>query len=494
MRLDLADIQGNLLRGYHFTDARHFALAITDGAAARRFLGDLVSGSERRGPQITTEDEWVEKPKYCLNIGLTYAGLEALGVPQGTLDAFPVAFVQGPAVRAAQPDPDFVTGVGLGDRDESDPAHWILGSASTPSVHILVSLYTKEQRVRHLAAVTTRLRKRFAAAKLTEISAHDASALPDAGALLDATALPNPNVLPKERGQTVHFGYRDGIAQPQIEGGTCRDIPDMQPKAPTGDFLLGCDYVNSYGGNYIGKLPPALADNGSYGAFRILQQDVAGFERLLTEWSRTWGFDRELIAAKLLGRWRDGTPLTLAPTGTGGAPPDERHLNDFDFAPSPRHPTYFDDIDGVRCPAGAHIRRLNPRSSLVTGKPHTRRIVRRGMPYGPPYDPSAPDDGVERGLMGLFLCGDLEMQYEFLLRVWANQDYATHGLRGTRDPIVGLQPPGTGSFTVRTDDSRDPIVMTGLSNLVQTRGSLYCFIPGIGGLRYLSALTGEAGA
>jgi deferrochelatase/peroxidase EfeB len=480
--LDLADIQGNLLRGYRFTDARHFALAITDGAAARRFVGDLVSGSERRGPQITTDEEWTERPKYCLNIGLTYAGLQTLGVPQATLDAFPDAFVQGPAVRAGQPDPDSATGVGLGDRDESDPAHWILGAESTPAVHILLSLYTRERRVRQLAAVTARLHKRFAAAKLTEISAHDANALPD------------PNGLPDERAQTVHFGYRDGIAQPQIEGRNGRDVPDMQPKAPTGDFLLGRDYVNSYGGNYIGKLPSALADNASYGAFRILRQDVAGFEQLLTDWSRTWGLDRELVAAKILGRWRDGTPLTLAPTGTGGAPPDERHLNDFDFAPSPRHPTYFDDVDGVRCPVGAHIRRLNPRSSLVTGTPHTRRIVRRGMPYGPPYDPAAPDDRVERGLMGLFLCGDLEMQYEFLMRVWANQDYATHGLRGTRDPIVGLQPPGTGSFTVRTGDGRDPIVMTGLPNLVQTRGSLYCFIPGIGGLRYLSALSGGAGA
>ena len=483
MALDLADIQGNLLRGYRFTDARHFALALTDGAAARRFLGDVVSGNARRGPQITTDEQWTVKPRYCLNIGLTYAGLEALGLPPGTLAAFPDAFVQGPAARAVQPDPDFPTGVGLGDVDESAPSNWILGGGATPAVHILLSLYTEEARTRQLEAVSARLRKRFAAAGLTEISTHDANALPN---------------------QTVHFGYRDGIAQPQIEGGTGRDIPDMQPKAPTGDFLLGRGYLNSYGGNFAGALPSALADNGCYGAFRILRQDAAGFERLLDDWSQTWGLDRELVAAKILGRWRNGTPLTLAPTaapaapgapGAPGADPavGERQLNAFDFAPSERHPTYFDDVDGVRCPVGAHIRRLNPRSSLVTGKPHTRRIVRRGMPYGPPYDPSARDDGVERGLMGLFLCGDLELQYEFLMRVWANQDYATHGLRGTRDPVVGAQPRGTGSLTVRTDDSRDPIVMTGLPNLVQTRGSLYCFMPGIGGLRYLSALPGGAG-
>jgi deferrochelatase/peroxidase EfeB len=120
------------------------------------------------------------------------------------------------------------------------------------------------------------------------------------------------------------------------------------------------------------------------------------------------------------------------------------------------------------------------------GRQHSRRLVRRGMPYGPPYDPAAPDEGSERGLMGLFICGDLEMQYEFILRVWANEDISTHGLRNTRDPIIGAQGPTGGQFVMRTDDSRDPIVWSGLPELVQTRGSVYVFIPGIGGLRRLS--------
>ena len=475
MAPDLADIQGNLLRGYRFTNARHFALVITDPAGARRFLGDLICGNERRSPQITTDEHWTERPAYCLNIGLTWPGLQMLGLPPAMLADFPAAFAEGPAARAGAPDPDFSGSVGLGDIEDSAPAGWMLGGEATPPVHILLSLYTEEQRARRLEAVTARLRKRFAPAGLGEISVHDANALPN---------------------QTVHFGYRDGIAQPHIEGGHDRPFADMQPKAQTGDFLLGCDYVNSYDGNFIGNLPPALADNATYGAFRILRQDVDGFEQLLDEWSQTWGLDRELVAAKLMGRWRQtGTPLSLVPDGSGSDPSiEERRLNDFDYAPAPGHPTFFDDVEGVRCPIGAHIRRLNPRSSLVMGRPHTRRIVRRGMPYGPPYNPEEPGDGVERGLVGLFLCGDLELQYEFLMRVWANEDFATHGLRGTRDPIIGAQRNGTGHFTVRTADSRDPVVMTGLPRLVQTRGSLYCFIPGIGGLRYLSTLPEGAGA
>lgn len=471
MALELADIQGNLLRGYRFANARHFALAIADATAAAGFLGDLVSGSERRSPQITTAEDWDDKPRYCLNIGLTWAGLEALGVPAATLADFPVAFQQGSAVRAGMADPDFPSNpnaVGIGDQGQSAPETWILGGSATPPVHILLSLYTEEQRAKRLHSVTERLRKRFAAARLTEISTHDANALPN---------------------QTVHFGYRDGIAQPQIEGGPGRAVTDMQPRANTGDFLLGADYVNGYGGNFLGSLPPELAENGSYAAFRILRQDVAAFERLLQQWGSAWGLDPEYVAAKLVGRWRNGTPLTLSPeTGQPQPPIDDAHLNAFDYAPSAGHPTYYDDADGRRCPIGAHIRRLNPRSALVMGQPHSRRIVRRGMPYGPPYDPDHPDDGVERGLMGLFICGDLELQFEFLMRVWANEDLATHGLRGTRDPIMGAQPEPGGHFTVRTDDSRDPIVMTGMPRLVTTRGSLYCFIPGIGGLRHLASL------
>ncbi len=473
-QLDPADIQGNLLRGYRSANARHFALAIGRPEGAAAFIGGVVSGDEGLSPQVTTDEDWGEKPPYRLNIGLTWPGLQALGVPPGVLGDFPQAFQQGPAQRAVTPDPDFPHGVGLGDVGESAPEHWILGGDNTATVHMLVSLYTDEHRVKHLDQVTARLRDRFAATGLTEVSSHDAKALP--------------------HGQ-VHFGYRDGISQPEIQGAAPRGHPDMQPKTNPGDFLLGRDYVNSFGGNYLGKLLPALGDNATYAAFRILSQDAYGFEELLTQWADHWRLDRELLAAKLLGRWRNGVPLTLSPQTAQPDPPVRNaQLNKFDYGPAPGHTTYYDDQDGRRCPIGAHARRLNPRSSLVMGLPHSRRLIRRGMPYGPPIDTQQPDDGVERGLMGLFICGDLELQYEFILRVWANADLATHGLRGTRDPLIGAQPPTGGQFVLRTDDSRDPIVLTGLPTLVRTRGSVYCLVPGIGGLHYLASVPSGAAA
>jgi deferrochelatase/peroxidase EfeB len=474
-QLDLADIQGNLLRGYRAANARHFVLGIKarQAAGAATFIAGLLSGDENLSPQLTTAEEWNERPDYWLNIGLTWAGLRRLRVPPGVLSDFPQAFQQGPAKRAMQPDPDFPDGIGLGDRGKSAPEHWEIGGPGSEPVHMLVSLYTDEHRVRRMDTVTRRLRSRFKATGLTEIRKFDANALPHGG---------------------VHFGYRDGIAQPEIEGANPRDRPDMQPKASPGDFLLGRDYVNVFGGNYLGNLLPALGNNGTYAAFRVLRQDVHAFERMLDQWARQWGLDRKLLAAKLLGRWPNGVPLTLSPGKRQTDPPiGDAHLNDFDYAPAAGHPTYYDDVEGRRCPVGAHIRRLNPRSSLVTGLPHSRRLIRRGMAYGPPFDPEQPDTK-DRGLVGLFICGDLELQYEFILRVWANGDLAAHGLRGTRDPLIGHQPDNGGQFVLRTEDGRDPIVLTGLPTLVRTRGSVYCFIPGIGGLRYLASLPARAPA
>src|SRR5436190_18877245 len=340
MALDLADIQGNLLRGYRSANARHFALGVGNPQGAAAFIGGRVSGDESKSPQVTTAEEWQPhtKPPYTLNLGITYDGLQKLGVPAGALAAFPTAFRDGAAQRALDADPDYPGGAGLGDTGDSAPANWTLGGTGDPSVDLVLSLYTHDPSAKRLDELTATLRALFGANGLTEISAHDANALPDG---------------------EVHFGYKDGIAQPQIEGAPGHDRADMQPQAGVGDFLLGRDYVNTYGGNYLEAIPPELGDNATYGAFLMLRQDVRAFEKFITHRADRWELDRELVAAKLLGRWRNGTPLTLVPDGSRTLPGDQ--LNDFDYAPGPGHEAFYDDADGRRCPIGAHIRRLNPR-------------------------------------------------------------------------------------------------------------------------------------
>lgn len=462
--LNLADIQGNILRGYRAANARHLAVNIPPGAGGRALLRDLLSSEP---PRLSTAEEWEgrQRPDHLLNLGVTWPGLRALGVPDQALGAFPDAFRQGAATRATAPDADGIRGVGLGDVGESAPDTWVVGGPSTPEVHLVLSLFTDEHHRARRAPLSTKLRERFALHGLREVWSADADAL---------------------AGGRVHFGYRDGIAQPRIDGAPGRQPADMQPSAPAGDFLLGAGHVNSYGGNHIGAIPARLGDNATYTAFRVLEQDCRAFEAMLDTWSARYSVDSEWLAAKLMGRWRSGASLMTHPEGPDEVPSDAE-LNRFDYAPSDEAPMYMDDADGVRCPVGSHVRRLNPRSSPAMGVPGTRRVMRRGMPYGPLHDPRQPADGIERGLIGLFMCGDLELQYEFVLRVWANQDLGAAGLRGTREPFVGAQPDSGGVFPVPMAGRSGPLLLSGLPTLTRTRGSVYCLMPGLGGIRELAA-------
>ena len=98
---DLADLQGNILRGYtNKPHVRYLILEVTEPSAARRWLAASVSGRSDGIPQITTGDWGKNKPDTCFNIGLTYEGLRALGTPSASLEMFPNEFVEGMTTRA----------------------------------------------------------------------------------------------------------------------------------------------------------------------------------------------------------------------------------------------------------------------------------------------------------------------------------------------------------------------------------------------------------
>jgi deferrochelatase/peroxidase EfeB len=459
MELQLDDIQGNVVRGYNMQHARHFMLAGSSPGTAAAFIGALVAPPDAGGgPRISTAAPWKDKPHYCLNIGFTAPGLVFLGLPPSLMQNFPDAYTQGAARRADS----------LGDTAAAAPAAWAYGGQDQAAEHIVLSLYTNEHRTRALEHVSTELRALMSKYAMKELAHFDAAAFPHGA---------------------VHFGYRDGIAQPNIAGAPGRQTPDMQPASTPGEFLLGRHYVNQFAGNWLGDLPPELGDNAAYGVLRMMRQEVQAFEDLLRRVANRYAVDPEWVAAKLMGRWRNGAPLSMSPGMTQPAQvPGPEKINNFDYAPSDRQPMLYDDRQGLRCPIGAHIRRLNPRSAIVMGKPHTRRLIRRAMPYGPEWTAGQQPDGIERGLVGYFVCGDIEAQFEFLYRTWVNADYSTSGLRGTREPFLGAQPPEGGRFVIRTENTLDPIVIDDLPRLTVTRGCLYCFMPGIGGLRFLARL------
>ncbi|SCX40839.1 peroxidase [Nitrosospira sp. Nsp1] len=457
--LPYEDIQGFILRTYAMPILRVIALKIEQAEPARQVLGGLVDGSNGSAgtadvaPKLATATDWTVKPQYCLNVGLTYAGLAALGLPACSLASFPEEFVAGAVARAER----------VGDTGESSPEHWKDPFAS-PDLHILLFLFAQTEDV--LAQVTAQLRATYSHGAMSELSVHEARSLPESKA---------------------HFGYRDGFAQPSIDGGLPSAMPDVLPKAPAGEFLLG--YPSQYADfTYPVPVPAALGQNGSFAAFRILAQDCHGFEQFLADAARQTGLDPELIAAKLCGRWRNGVPLSLSPHSADEQIPMEQR-NSFDYVPSGSVPDAFDDARGYRCPLGSHIRRMNPRSSVVAGNGGLKhRIIRRGLPYGPAYDPANPDDGIERGLLGLFIGVSLKDQFEFLMSDWSNKGSFAPGLRNTKDPVIGNNSASGATFLVPMENQKHPVELTGLSRFVTCRGAAYCFLPSATALRYISAL------
>ena len=469
--IDLDDVQGPLLHGYRANLVRHFVLTVTDAAATGRLIDALVRGSGGL-PAIATARRSVPKPASFLNISFSAAGLAVLGVTAAQLASFD------PAFRRGATDP--LTAATVGDAGPSAPAHWIGGLNDPARVHILLSLWVGDS-AEVLESVSAQLRAAFAG-KVTELYAQDGGEFPDS---------------------TVHFGYRHGIAQPTIIGAPPRKraAPDAQPPVPAGEFLLG--HVNAAGGTYR-VLPEELSTNSSYGVFRILEQDVAGFEAMLARYAAETGIDTEMLAAKFLGRWRNGNPLSLAPHAQGTPLPDAE-LNNFDFVSTD---PARDDTLGLVCPIGAHIRRNNPRDAAVIGTDSTHhRLLRRSMPYGPRYDPARPDTQA-RGLIGFFINASIRNQFEFLSSEWNRRDdfvksaagpegeaagNAVYNISG-EDVLAGVNDPATSSFTLAGKGPKGSANRTlrGFSRLVTTRGGVYCFFPSIRGLLYLAALPATA--
>jgi deferrochelatase/peroxidase EfeB len=232
-----------------------------------------------------------------------------------------------------------------------------------------------------------------------------------------------------------------------------------------------------------------LGLNGSFLAFRVLKQDVHGFETFLNEKSHELGVDKELLAAKICGRWRNGVPLAIsADKARPDAPIADDDLNFFDYKPTERYPQGYNDARGFRCPVGSHIRRVNPRSATIAGGGgNLRRLVRRGLPYGPAYDPADPDDGHERGLLGMFICVSLKDQFEFVMSEWVNDGLFAGGLGRTKCPMLGNNTPQESKFVIPVEGSA-PHVIKGFSRFVTTRGSAYCFLPGIAALQFMAGL------
>jgi len=434
--LELDDIQSGVLRPRPTPYAATYIVFRIDDRRAGRDLMRRVSTvvTSAANPTSPLADTWV-------SVALSFEGLRALGVPQESLDSFPWEFRQGMAARAKE----------LGDIGDSSPEKWEK-PLGTPDVHVVLVAVSPDTQ--QLEKALERARKTYQ--ELTGISAiwrQDCHALPT---------------------ETEPFGFRDGISHPAIEGS---GIPGTNPREralKAGEFLLS--YRDELGG-IQSTMPEVLGRNGSYVAFRKLHQRVAQFRQFVKQNSAN-NEEEELLAAKMMGRWRSGAPLALCPFHDDpelGA--DPRRNNDFLYKD--------DDPGGFKTPGGSHIRRTNPRDSSIAGVARIHRMIRRGTAYGPLLPEGVlDDDGADRGLMFAFVGAHLGLQFEFVQSQWIN-DGVFFGADEDRDPMVGSKEGGE-SFTVPRRPVRKRL--HGIPEFVVTRGGEYCFMPGLRALRWLANL------
>jgi Dyp-type peroxidase family len=438
--LELNDIQGLVARGYaDLKSACYVLLRIDDPALARTWLGDLAN---------TVTPAPARPADAALNVALTASGLRALGLPEQTLAQFSNEFRTGMSTAHRQRT--------LGDLGPSAPREWLWGGPTTPAPDVLLLLFGRDASAlenRYAALVSS-----LASGGVSEILRLDASVDLDG----------------KE-----HFGFMDGISQPTIEGLSSRvDTPPNTIRA--GEFILG--YENEYDQQ---TEAPDLARNGSYLVFRQLSQDVRGFWQFVDRASRD-AEHRTWLAAKMVGRWPSGAPLTLTPDADD---PLLASANDFTY--------HYADAEGLGCPIGAHVRRSHPRDSLDPDPGTARsvaldkrhRLLRRGREYGLPVDDPfapAPADDSDRGLYFICLAANIARQFEFIQHTWLN-NRTFAGRYDEPDPLVGYHGPET-SFSIPADPVRERV--TDLPQFVTTRGGGYFFLPSLSALRSLSTLAG----
>ncbi len=469
--LELSDIQGLFARGYgELGSAQFLVLAVDDPAAARLWLGSLsevlTSAQERPG-------------QTSVQLAFTSSGLHAVGLPPDAVDGFSVQFVEG----MVAPHRSRI----LGDLDGHAPEGWAWGGPETERVDAILLLYASDAEA--LSGLAEAHRKELSTRGLRVLSELETF----------------------EIGDFEHFGFRDGISQPLVEG-LAKTGPDAGVVS-AGEFVLG--YRNEYGLYTDRPLIDAGADpqailprdrtgsggadlgrNGTYLAFRQLSQDVQGFWHYLDqETSAADGTSdpvaRTRLAAKMVGRWPSGAPLVLSPERDD---PALAEANDFGFFHMDRH--------GHKCPFGAHIRRAAPRDSLDPNPgsaeslavANRHRLLRRGREYGPPLTseealanvpPAAAAE--DRGLHFICLNANLARQFEFVQHTWVN-DRHFNGLYDDVDPIGAHLTPEDCTFTIPAEPVRTRV--KDVPSFISVRGGAYFFMPGIRAIRYLATLGG----
>ena len=541
-RLDLADIQGNIVRPYGrfgFPFTRHMFFGIAEARAGRRFVEQVrhrVTTSVRWGAIDGDPDPQAPaRPEVAINIGFSFTGLLALELPTRTLSRMPEEFIDGMTRRWSI----------LGDIGPSLPTGWdpiwrppegaTEHRRGTGPVHVWVSLNaaTKADGTASDALLETTAWLQTTALELGGVTLLGGHSGPNPlwqDAVARMVQAPDGSMMPIAK---EHFGFTDGIADPTFAGqyepaeeaeeviGAGKLIPGQPGWSPlaAGEFVLG--HAGEAQELPVAAPPWSFTRNGTFMVYRKLHENIGTFDSYVAAQAETLralsGLDsleaaRETIMAKMVGRWSSGFPLAVAHSyaeaqrlaadyadiparqakGPAKTPEDIARIAEFERLLTDFH--YSSDPAGTTCPVASHIRRVNPRDSLDPefGKPgalpdtaltNRRRIMRRGAPYG---DSTVRDDAGDHGVIFMAICSSIFRQFEFIQQQWV-QYGASFNVGNDTDPLVGLRRKGA-KFVIAADGTKGemPFICTNLPAFIETRGGEYFFLPSLTALREIA--------
>ncbi|KAJ7166455.1 dye-decolorizing peroxidase precursor [Mycena crocata] len=455
--LDIDNIQSDVLAGMHKNKELFFFFGVKDAKTFKtKLASDILS-------LITTTTEILSvdtQPVTAVNIAFSNTGLVALGVNDNLADD---DFVAGQFSQTST----------IGD----DPSLWNSAFAGT-SIHGVFLLASDT-----VANINTELAniQSILGSSITEIHRLQGASRPGS-----------------EEGHE-HFGFMDGIAQPAVNRFTNPVLPGQTP-VDAGTFLLGED------GDLSKDSRPAWTKDGSFLVFRQLQQLVPEFNKFLTDNpldvpDLTPEQGSELLGARMVGRWKSGAPIFLAPTADDPVlASDPSRNNDFNYLiasdPAPGTENHFNQ---TRCPFGAHIRKVHPRGDLDPTVENSHFIIRSSIPYGPEVttaEATSSTTTVDRGLAFVSYQSQIFNGFVFLQSIWIN---SINFPFGKVDPTVGVDPIigslGGGPknisgldpavpFMEQTDVVHD-VVMP--KDFVVSHGGEYFFSPSLSGLGHIAA-------
>lgn len=452
----LRALQGNILKGHGRPGTVNIFFQI-DGAerhSMRAALRSIASHHAVSAYQQLLETEQFKKTRQSgspfVSVFLSATGYAALGVPAG----------QTPG------DNRFKHGMKTADLDDAPVANWDPAFQGQIDGMILVG-----------SENDTALRlKRDAVAKLLKAGGANI-VLEQAGRAL----------FNKANDGIEHFGYVDGRSQPLML------VEDLDREARDAG-IAQWDPESTLG---VALVPePGATDHvsfGSYFVFRKLEQDVRAFKRRELELADALGLTeeaRELAGALVVGRFENGTPVTMSDEAQDATPP-----NDFIYNTDP----------GARCPFQAHIRKVNPRGSVSASDEKKHLMPRRGIPYEDvprlvhPSDlpeaetlaefdleagPHLPTGNV--GLLFMAYNHDLAAQFEFTQKSWANSEsFPPAPMIPGLDPIIGQGAVSNQPWPNVWDDVAAGTAAFSFQGHVTMRGGEYFFAPSLNFLRAL---------